>query len=145
MKTLQINQIDRDISVAPQIVASDIITIANAGFKTIICNRPDGEGSDQQSFADIETAARASDISIIYQPVDGKNVSDEDGVEFGKLLDLAVKPVLAYCRTGTRCTVLWCLSKSGELPAKEIISMAATAGYDVSGITTRLSSQVQSG
>ena len=107
---LEIKRIDDELSVAPQILASDISAIVEAGFKTLICNRPDGESEDQQAFAEIETAAKTADITIINQPVDGRKVTDEDGILFGKLLKEASKPVLAYCRTGTRCTVLWCLS-----------------------------------
>jgi len=135
---LQINQIDDEISVAPQIVASDIPAIAEAGFKTVICNRPDGESEDQQVYADIEAAAQAAGLVIINQPVDGRNVTDEDGAQFGRLLEGATKPVLAYCRTGTRCTVLWCLSRSGKLPVEEILGKAAAAGYDMSGLAGRL-------
>jgi sulfide:quinone oxidoreductase len=88
-----------------QIVANDIPAISNAGFKTIICNRPDGEESNQQSFSDIEAVFwYFYNLSTCH----GRDVTDEDGREFERLLNSAVKPVLAYCRTGTRCTVLWC-------------------------------------
>lgn len=135
---MKINRIDDEISVAPQILANDIHAIAEAGFKTVICNRPDGESEDQQAFTDIEAAARAAGLSIINQPVDGRNVTNEDGVQFGKLLDKATKPVLAYCRTGTRCTILWCLSRSGKLPVAEILGKASAAGYDMSQVAGRL-------
>ena len=135
---MEIKRIDDYLSVAPQIVASDIPAIAEAGFKTVICNRPDGEAEDQQAYAEIEAAALVAGLSIISQPVDGRNVTDEDGVQFGKLLDNATMPVLAYCRTGTRCTVLWCLSRSGKMPVSEILGKAAAAGYDMSGIAGRI-------
>jgi len=135
---LEIKRIDDEISVAPQILASDIPAIAEAGFKTVICNRPDGESEDQQVFADIEAAAQAVGLVIINQPVDGRNVTDKDGAQFGRLLDEATKPVLAYCRTGTRCTVLWCLSRSGKLSVEDILGKAAAAGYDMSGLAGRL-------
>lgn len=135
---MEIKQIDDEISVTAQIVSSDLSTIAAAGFKTLICNRPDGEAEDQQAFAEIETAAQAAGISIIYQPVKSVDVTDDDIAEFGSLLNNATKPVLAYCRTGRRCSVLWCLSRSGELPAGEILSKAAAAGHDMSGLAARL-------
>ena len=135
---MEIKRIDDDISVAPQIVASDLTAIAEAGFKTVICNRPDGEAEDQQTFAEIDAAAQAVGILIIFQPVVSGAVTDEDGFEFGKLLDNAAKPVLAYCRTGTRCTILWCLSRLGKLPVNEILTRATAAGYDMSGVASRL-------
>ncbi len=135
---MEIRRIDNDISVASQIVASDLSAIAKAGYKTVICNRPDGEAGDQQAYAEIEVAAVAGGLEIIFQPVSSRVVTDEDGVEFAKLLESAAKPVLAYCRTGTRCTVLWCLSQSGKIPVDEIVGKASAAGYDMSGIIGRL-------
>ena len=44
---------------APQISPSDLSEIAAMGFKTVINNRPDGEGgAEQPTSADIEAAAR---------------------------------------------------------------------------------------
>ena len=40
---MHITQISKDFSVSPQITAADVTEIANAGFKSIICNRPDFE------------------------------------------------------------------------------------------------------
>ena len=44
--------------------------------------------------------------------------------------------ILAYCRSGTRSTLLWALAqaKRGMHPA-EIADRAATAGYDVGSIS----------
>jgi sulfide:quinone oxidoreductase len=54
-------------------------------------------------------------------------------------LDESAGPVLCYCRSGTRSTTLWALSQAGRLPADEIISAAANAGYDVSHLAAHLS------
>ena len=135
---MQINKIDDDISVSPQIVSTDIPVIAQAGFKTIICNRPDGEESGQPIYSEIEDAAKEAGIKIIYQPLNGKQVTDEDANLFGNLLNSAEKPVFAYCRTGTRCTVLWCLANSEQLSMSEILAKASAAGYDMSGLAARL-------
>jgi sulfide:quinone oxidoreductase len=40
-----------------------------AGFRSIICNRPDGEGNDQPTFSEIEEAARAAGLEAYYMPV----------------------------------------------------------------------------
>ena len=45
------------LSVSEQVLSQDVAALATAGFKSIICNRPDGEGADQPSFAEIEAAA----------------------------------------------------------------------------------------
>ena len=61
--------IDRNLSVSEQIASQDIAAIASAGFKSVICNRPDGEGADQPVFAEIETAARAAGLTAAYLPI----------------------------------------------------------------------------
>ncbi len=55
---MEIHRLDAEISVAPQIAAEEVASLAAAGFKTVICNRPDGEGNDQPLFHEIEDAAR---------------------------------------------------------------------------------------
>ena len=42
---MQINKVTNYVSVSPQIQLEDVKTLAELGFKSIICNRPDGEDS----------------------------------------------------------------------------------------------------
>ncbi len=135
---MQINKVDSDISVAPQIAASDLAAIAEAGFKTVICNRPDGEGNDQPLFHEIEEAAKQAGLAAHYLPVESGKVSDEDAEQFGHALDAAPKPALAYCRSGTRSITLWSLSRAGRMPLPEILEKAKNAGYDMHGVVRRI-------
>ena len=121
------------LSVTAQISAADLQSIAEAGFKAIICNRPDGEGADQTGFRDIEQAALAAGLQARYLPADTGKVSDEHGVAFGQLMDELPKPVLAYCRSGMRSTTMWALASAGKVPLPEIIERARGAGYDLKG------------
>jgi sulfide:quinone oxidoreductase len=132
-------KIDRNLSVSEQITSQDIAAIARAGFKSVICNRPDGEGADQPVFAEIETAATAAGLAAEYLPIVSGKVTDDDAAEFGVLMDKLPNPVLAYCRTGTRSTTLWALSEGARgRPLPEILTAAKTAGYDMSGVTRRI-------
>ena len=123
-------KLSEEVSVSPQIMPADIAAIAAQGFKTIVCNRPDGEGTDQPLFAEIEAAARAAGLSVRYIPVSTGKVTDEDAAAFGDALSQMPKPVLAYCRTGTRSTTLWALSEGGRRPAAEIAERAKAAGWE---------------
>ncbi|HEX2841251.1 TIGR01244 family sulfur transferase [Hyphomicrobium sp.] len=127
------------VSVSPQIAAHDVAKIAAQGFRSIVCNRPDGEGSDQPVFSEIEVAARAAGLGVRYVPVGSGKVTDEDARAFGKAMADLPKPVLAYCRTGTRSTTLWALNEAATRPADEIAKAAAAAGFDVSGVLSRVS------
>lgn len=134
-------KLSNQVSVSPQIVPSDVATIAGQGFKSIICNRPDGEGTDQPLFAEIETAARAAGLAIRYVPVGTGKVTDEDAALFDAAVAELPKPVLAYCRTGTRSTTLWALNEGTRRPAAEIAETAKAAGYDISGVLNRIANR----
>ena len=54
---MELKRLTDTLSVSPQITVSDLPAIRAAGFRVIICNRPDGEGADQPTFAEIEAAA----------------------------------------------------------------------------------------
>jgi len=50
-------------------------------------------------------------------------------------LDRAAGPVLAYCRSGTRSTLLWALAEAqAGVDPEQIAQAAADAGYDVSPV-----------
>ena len=127
-----------ELSVSPQIVPADVPALQAAGYRALVCNRPDGEGNDQPLFSEIEEAARACGIEAHYLPAESGKVSDRQGAEFGALLARLPKPVLAYCRTGMRSTTMWALSQSGKRPLSEIIDAASHAGFDLKGVVRRI-------
>lgn len=135
---MDIRRIADEISVSPQIAAADVAAIREAGFRTIICNRPDGEGADQPTFEEIEAAARAAGLEAHYIPVAGGIVRDEDGAAFARALREAPGPILAYCRTGTRSATLWSLAEAKRRPLPEILGATAAAGYDMAGVARRI-------
>ena len=53
-------------------------------------------------------------------------------------VSLAEQPVLAFCRTGTRCTTLWALTQADEQDNASILANAEQAGYDLSQLADRL-------
>lgn len=134
-------KLSNELSVSPQIVSSDVARLAEQGFKSIICNRPDGEGADQPLFTEIESAARAAGLAARYLPVSTGKVTDEDAALFGAASAELPKPILAYCRTGTRSTTLWALNEGSRRPAAEIAETAKAAGYDVSGVLDRIANK----
>lgn len=97
-----------DFSVAPQLQPEDMQALADAGFKSVIINRPDGEGGpDQPPAADVLKAADEAGLQARYQPVDSGAITPEDVQQFAGLLHELPAPVLAFCRSGGRCTRLF--------------------------------------
>ena len=95
-------------AVAPQLSAADMPAVAEAGFKSVIINRPDLEGGPDQPMAnDVMQAAQAAGLQVQYQPVVSGAMTQADVQEFARLLKALPGPILAYCRTGTRCTHLF--------------------------------------
>ena len=132
--------INEEITVSGQIVKEDVGHLEAQGVKSIICNRPDGEGSDQPNFVEIEEAAKQCGIDIHYLPVTSGKVTDQNVDDFSSLYAMLTKPVHAYCRSGMRSTTLWALSSIQQgVSSESVINTAKNAGYDLSSIGNRSS------
>ena len=135
---MDLKKINDALSVAAQIQLHEVSLVAQAGFKSVICNRPDGESPDQPSHQEIQAACAAHGMAFRFLPADTGKVLDGHGTEFGELLRTLPGPVLAYCRTGTRSTTMWALSQANVLSPTDIIDRAAKAGFDMRGLIRRL-------
>ncbi len=125
-------------SVSPQITPEDIHALAGAGFKSVMCNRPDGEEFGQPDFASIEAVAKAEGLEVCWVPIVSSGVHQSDLEAFRAALDEMPGPMLAYCRLGTRCAMLWAIAQYGTLPDADILSATQAAGYDMSGLLHQL-------
>jgi sulfide:quinone oxidoreductase len=135
---MDIRALTAELSVAPQLLAADMRAIADAGFRSVVCNRPDGEASDQPGYAELERAAIEHGLQMRFLPAESGKVSDQQGVAFGALMAELPKPVLAFCRTGMRSTTMWALSQAGQMPLPQIIERASKAGFDLKGVVRRI-------
>jgi uncharacterized protein (TIGR01244 family) len=132
---------------AGQIAPEDIARAESQGVTLIVNNRPDGEAPGQPDGETIEAAARAAGIDYVAIPVDSSGFDDARIAAMQAALDNAEGKVLAYCRTGTRSTLLWALAEArgGRDPAA-IERAANAAGYDlapVRAVMSELAEQAQ--
>ena len=109
-----------------------------AGFGGIVCNRPDGEEPGQPAEGGIAAAAREAGLEFRSIPVSGGLVRPGDLDRFRAALDEMPGPVLAYCRSGTRCTMLWSMAQFGRMRADDIVGAAARAGYDMAPLVAQM-------
>ena len=107
-------KLDESVSVSPQISTDDLPAIAAQGFKSIICNRPDGESADQTPYAMIETAARKAGLPFRNIPVVSGAITMDDVVAMKQAIAELPKPIYAYCRSGARCTNLYMMVQQLE-------------------------------
>lgn len=128
-------QIDDQFFASPQIGESDIAHAKALGITTIINNRPDGEEPSEPQGAVIEAAAKAAGLRYIAIPVTHAGFSGPQVAAMAVALEDAAGPVLAYCRSGTRSTLLWALARTQLGDDKETLrAKAAGGGYDLSPI-----------
>lgn len=105
--SVTINQLNNEFSFTSQITIEDIPELARMGFKTIINNRPDFEGGDEQpQSAALETVAKGYGLSYVYIPVVPNNIQPHQIKSFRHAFDSAEKPVIGFCKTGNRASAL---------------------------------------
>jgi len=106
--TLPVRAVGPDVCVAPQLTPEAMTEAARAGFRSVVNNRPDFEhGPGQPTNADIESAARAAGLEYRFLPVAGGHQTPEEIAAFARLLAELPRPILAFCRSGSRSAKLY--------------------------------------
>jgi sulfide:quinone oxidoreductase len=121
------------LSVSGQITREDIAEIAKAGYGMIINNRPDDEEPGQLSHSEAEAEAKRLGLEYRYIPVVTGAITKRDIAAYQNAILRGPQPVLAHCRSGTRCYLLWGAARAlyeGE-SALKIVAEAAIKGYDL--------------
>ncbi len=129
---MKITVVEQDFAVAPQITTADIGELAREGVRTIINNRPDGEEPGQLTAAQARAAAERQGLTYIHIPVHTDSITAADVDAFARALKQSAKPILAHCRSGTRCYLLWAAvqAQAGKDP-EPLVMRAAGDGYDI--------------
>lgn len=131
----EFRKLTEDFYASPQIAAGDIPAAAALGITLVVNNRPDGEAPDEPQGAEIEAAARAAGLDYVAIPVSGAGFSQPQVERLKEAIATTPGPVLGYCRSGTRSTLLWSLYRASEGDdPQEIADIAGIAGYDVSPV-----------
>jgi uncharacterized protein (TIGR01244 family) len=128
-------KISDTVFASPQIGVAEVAQAAAQGITLIVNNRPEGESDDQTPGAEIEAAAKAAGLGYVAIPVTHAGFSEAQVAAMTDALGRAPGPVLAYCRSGTRSTLLWALAEAsrGADPGA-IAAQAAQAGYDIAPV-----------
>jgi uncharacterized protein (TIGR01244 family) len=106
--SLSTRQVAADVCVAPQLTPDAMADAARAGFRSVVNNRPDFEhGPDQPTSASIESAALAAGLEYRFLPVAGGYQSPEQVAAFAQLLEELPRPILVFCRSGSRSANLF--------------------------------------
>jgi uncharacterized protein (TIGR01244 family) len=126
---VDIRPIAEGYAVSPQIAPEDIPAIAAQGFTTVICNRPDAEVPHELGAEVIRAAVEAAGLTFVANPMPGGGLTMDHITAQRAALDAASGPVLAYCASGNRSTILWALANAGRRPTAELVQAGAQYGY----------------
>lgn len=111
---MQYRQIAEDYAVSPQISVEDVAAIKAAGFKSVICNRPDDEDPGQPSAETIQKAVEAAGLEFLWIPAISGQLTQQNVEDQADALQALSGPVFAYCRSGARCTNLYLLVQQAK-------------------------------
>ncbi|RMD49148.1 MAG: TIGR01244 family phosphatase [Alphaproteobacteria bacterium] len=133
-------QIVPGYAVAGQLTVDDVARAAEAGFRTIVCNRPAEESDPADAPARIAEACERHGLAFVENPFSHAAFSPDLVRRQAEAIAASDGPVLAYCRSGQRSTVLWALAEAeaGRRSVAELLELAARAGYDLSGVLPML-------
>lgn len=134
----EFHRLTPELAVSGQLQPDDLQALADAGFHSVINNRPDREQDNQPSSAELEQAAQQAGLAYYHLPVVPGQLNDDQVERFGAVMQQTRGPVLAFCRTGNRSSSLWALSQSARLDPQAILTTAESAGYDLSKLGDRL-------
>ncbi len=135
---MDIRALTSTYAVSPQITLQDLAAIKAAGYTTIIDNRPDGEIPSALHTPAMQAAATALGLNFVANPVvSGAMTMDNVAVQRAAI-EASNGPVLAYCASGNRSSVVWALAQADKFHADELIGIAARFGYNLDHLRPQL-------
>lgn len=119
--------------------------VAQYEIKTVICNRPDGEEPNQPNFEAVQAWLKQNGIEhVIYLPVEMDNIDDESLENFKQAVAQSPAPILAYCRSGTRSSMMWALNQVKRgVEVNSVIKAAELANINLEVYRDKLEAQYQ--
>lgn len=135
---MDIRELTPRYAVSPQISPEDADAIKAAGFTKVICNRPDAEVPPELQADAMRVAVESAGLAFEVLPLTHQTMTPENIARQAELVAGADGPVLAYCASGTRCSVVWALGQAGHMAADDILAATARAGYALDGLRPTL-------
>lgn len=108
-------ELDQQVTVSGQIHPADVAHIAAAGYRAIVCNRPDGEAPDQTDYNEIAEACAQNGVVAKYIPLADRAPTPYAVTSFADVMRQTRGRVFAYCNTGARCELIWRAVKESQM------------------------------
>ena len=136
---MDLRKITDDYAVSPQLQPADMATLAEQGITTVICNRPDAEKPTPAAGGRDAGGGGGCGPRIRVQPGHGRHADRKQrGTSRPTRSRGSEGPVVAYCASGNRSTIVWALGVAGEVPVDDILGRATANGYDLAWLRPQL-------
>lgn len=135
---MEIRPITPRYAVSPQITVEDVPAIVEAGFVKVICNRPNVEVPANMQSDAIGEAVRAAGLEYEVLELTHQTMTPENVALQRELAESCSGPVLAYCASGTRCSVVWALGQCDRMSTDDILDATTKAGYALENLRPAL-------
>jgi uncharacterized protein (TIGR01244 family) len=135
---MEIRPLTDTYAVSPQIAPADARAIAEAGYTMVICNRPDAENPPEQHMDAVRAAVEAAGMTFVANPFSGPTMGMDNVTAQAEAVARATGPVLAYCASGNRSSIMWALSQAGTQSTDSMIAAAARYGYQLEGLRNQI-------
>lgn len=135
---MEIRPLTPTYAVTPQVTPEDLPAIKAAGYTMVIDNRPDAEIPADLHAAAIQAAAAALGLEFVTNPVIGGAITPANVATQRSAINAASGPVLAYCASGNRSSIVWALAHAGKLPTDDLIGIPARFGYQLEGLRNQI-------
>lgn len=124
-------------AVSPQIGPEELEGLKAQGFRTIVCNRPDGEIPPEIQADAVARECERLGLAFVLNPLSHGSLT-LDHVDRQREAAQSDGMVFAYCTSGNRSSILWALAIAGEMSTDDIIERTMRAGYNLSGLIPQL-------
>lgn len=135
---MHINQLSETYFSAAQLAPEDFAVLRASGFSAVICNRPDQENPFELQFDQMRQHAANEGIDLIYIPLTQTSMGVETAKYQRSIVENGDGPVVAYCASGTRSTVIWALTQVEVDSVDTVLEKCANAGYPLEGLRPTL-------
>ena len=142
---MDIRALTPSYAVSPQIETSDLAAIKAAGYVAVIDNRPDAEIPPFLHTETMRSAAEAAGLTFFANPIIGGMMTMENVTAQAAAIKDAGGPVLAYCASGNRSSIVWALAHAGKMPTDDLIGIPAGFGYQLEGLRGQLDAMAKNG
>lgn len=135
---MDLRELEPQFAVTPQLHPEEMQDLADLGYTTVICNRPDGEVSPDLQMAAMRIAATEAGLNFVENPLPAGALSMDAIARQGEARVDSAGLTVAYCASGTRSAVLWAFSHAHDMPAREALAATEKAGYPLDGLAPQI-------